>query len=494
MVEPEARRSTAAHTLTREQIIDRLTELQSGDLPTHGGHTLAYVYDSGLADADEVGREALTMFAASNGLDPTAFPSLLTMERELVAVGRHVLHGSTTAVGTVTSGGTESILLAVQAARDAAEHISRPAMIVPSTIHAAFAKAAHYLRVERIVVPVDPVTHRADVAAMTAAVEQNVDRLVLVAASAPSYAHGVVDPIGQLAAVAQQHGVRFHVDACIGGWVLPWAEQLGRPVEPWDFRVPGVTSVSVDLHKYAYTPKGVSLLLHSTPRGRHSQFFASADWPGYTMLNSTMQSTKSGGPLAAAWAVVHHIGLDGYRDLVAATLTGTDDLVRGLADLPELSVVAAPDSSLVAVRADDSCDVFTISDEMLRRGWFVQPQMSFRDDPPSLHFTLCAATAASVPALLDALRDAIRAAVEAGPVTIDDDLRAAAGALDPATLDDEQFDQLLVLAGLGGDPDSPESGTVALPDAMAPVNALLDVAPPALREALLIAFLDRLTR
>lgn len=480
----------ADQSLTREQIMDRLTELQAGDLPTHGGRTLAYVYDSGLVDADAVGREALSMFASSNGLDPTAFPSLLTMERELVGVARGVLHGTDETVGTVTSGGTESILLAVQAARDALPHIKQPAMVVPSTIHAAFTKAAHYLGVERIVVPVDPVTHRADPDAMTAAIEQHLDRLVLVAASSPSYAHGVVDPIEQLAATAGRHGVRFHVDACIGGWVLPWAEQLGRPVEPWDFRVPGVTSISVDLHKYAYTPKGVSLLLHSSPRGRRSQFFASADWPGYTMLNSTMQSTKSGGPLAAAWAVVHHIGLGGYLGLVEATLKGTDDLVSGLADIDELSVVATPDSSLVAVATDGSCDVFTISDEMLRRGWFVQPQMSFGDDPPSLHFTLCAATAASVPDLLVALRESVQSAVAAGPVAVDDDLRAAAGAIDPDSLDDTQFDQLLALAGLGGD----EPGEVALPDAMAPVNALLDVAPPALREALLIAFMDRLTR
>ena len=475
--------------LTREQVTRRLVELQSGDLPTHGGRTLAYVYDSGLSGADEVGREALSMFASSNGLDPTAFPSLLAMERELVATAREVLHGTTTSVGTVTSGGTESIILAVQAARDALPHVDRPAMVVPSTIHAAFAKAAHYLGVERLVVPVDPVTHRADAAATAGVIEAHRDRVVLVAASAPSYAHGVVDPIADLAAAAGHHGIRFHVDACIGGWVLPWAEQLGRTVEPWDFRVPGVTSISVDLHKYAYTPKGVSLLLHATPRGRRPQFFASADWPGYTMLNSTMQSTKSGGPLAAAWAVVHHIGLDGYRDLVQQTLDGTDALVSGLDDIAALHVVAAPDSSLVAVATDGSCDVFTISDEMLDRGWFVQPQMSFGDDPPSLHLTMCAATAPSVPDLLEALGEAVAAAVATGPVTVDDDLRAAAGAIDPVGLDDAQFDQLLALAGLGGD-----DGQVALPDRMAPVNALLDVAPPALREALLIAFLDRLTR
>lgn len=474
---------------SRDGIVERLAEMQAGDLPTHGGRTLAYVYDSGSSEADAIGREALSMFGSSNGLDPTAFPSLLTMERELVALGRDVLHGSADAVGTVTSGGTESILLAVQAARDALPHVERPAMVVPSTVHAAFAKAAHYLGVERIVVPVDPRTHRADVAATSAVIAEQSERVVLVAASAPSYAHGVVDPITELAAAAARHGIRFHVDACIGGWVLPWAPAAGRDVPPWDLRVPGVTSISVDLHKYGYTPKGVSLLLHATPRLRRTQFFASADWPGYTMLNSTMQSTKSGGPLAAAWAVTRHIGVDGYRDLVASTLQGVDDLVAGLDAVPELSLAAHPDSSLVAVVTDGSCDVFTISDEMLRRGWFVQPQMSFGDDPPSLHLTMCAATAPSVPDLLAALRESVDAAVAAGPVTVDPELADAARALDPAGLDDAAFDGLLEMAGLAGG-----SGEVALPEQMAPVNALLDVAPPALREALLVAFLDRLTR
>ncbi len=470
-----------------DQVLAHLEELRSGDLPTHGGRTLAYVYDSGLAEADEVGRRALAMYASSNGLDPTAFPSLLTMERELVALARDLLHGPG-AVGTVTSGGTESILLAVQTARDAAR-VSDPVMIVPTTIHAAFHKAGHYFGVRRVAVDVDPVTQRADPVAMAEAMDEHEGQVVLVAVSAPSYAHGVIDPVDEVAAETLRRGLRLHVDACIGGWVLPWAEELGRDVAPWDFRVDGVTSVSVDLHKYAYTPKGVSLLLHATPDLRRAQFFASADWPGYTMLNSTTQSTKSGGPLAGAWAVVQTIGRDGYRDLVATTLDAVDTLVAGLAGIEHLHLVASPDSSLVTVETDGTCDVFTISDLMLRRGWFVQPQMSFADLPPSLHLTLCAATAPSVPALLSALSEAVAEAVAAGPIQVDEGLRAAAEAIDPATLDDAAFDGLLALAGLGGD-----GGEVAVPEQMAPVNALLDVAPPALREALLVAFLDRLSR
>ena len=472
--------------MTVEQIRKALQELQSRDLPAHGGRTLAYVYDSGLAEADEIGLEALGMFAGSNGLDPTAFPSLLAMENDLIGVAAGLLHAPGGAVGSVTSGGTESVLLAVLAAREGAgAHAGEASMVLPTTAHAAFLKAAHYFGVEAIAVDVDPETFRADPVAMARAIREDT---VLVVGSAPSYAQGVIDPVAELGQLAAERGVRCHVDACIGGWVLPHLEG----VPPWDFTVPGVTSISVDLHKYAYTPKGVSLLLHRDSALRKGHFFASADWPGYTMLNSTMQSTKSGGPLAAAWAVAQSIGLDGYAALARTAREATLTIASEVVGIPGLRVVAPPDSTLLALATDDSCDVFTIADEMLTRGWFVQPQMAFRQMPASLHLTLSAATAPSVPDFLVALRESVATAQAAGPIQVDADLAAAAVALDPTTLTDADFDGLLALAGLAGDKVG-DSG-LALPERMAPVNALLDVAPPRLREALLLAFLDRLSR
>ncbi len=178
--------------------------------------------------------------------------------------------------------------------------------------------------------------------------------------------------------------MRCHVDACIGGWVLPYAARLGRDLPPWTFAVDGVTSISVDLHKYAYAPKGTSILLHRTPALRRPQYFASAAWPGYTMLNSTMQSTKSGGPLAGAWAVVQSLGDDGYLDLTRTVLEGVDRLVAGIAEIPALRVVVAPDSTLVALETDGSCDVFTLTDAMAR-GRVVRPAAALlrraRPDP-----------------------------------------------------------------------------------------------------------------
>jgi sphinganine-1-phosphate aldolase len=466
---------------TTQDVLATLRGLQALDLPAHGGRTLAYVYDSGLADADAVGLEALAMFASSNGLDPTAFPSLLRMENDLVALAGGLLDAPEGFVGSVTSGGTESILLAVLAARQGAP-TSDPSMVLPTSAHAAFHKAAEFLGVRAVLVDVDADTLRADPAAMADAVD---DTTVLVVASAPSYAHGVVDPVGEIAALAARRGIRCHVDACIGGWVLPHLDDA----PPWTFAVDGVTSISVDLHKYAYTPKGVSVLLHRTPALRRGHFFASANWPGYTMLNSTMQSTRSGGPLAAAWAVTQRIGLEGYAALARQAREATLEVATAADGIPGLSVLTPPDSTLVALVADRSCDVFTVADEMLERGWFVQPQLSFGGVPPTLHLTMSAATAPSVPELVVALRESTDAARAAGPVAVDPGLTGLLTSIDPATLDDAGFAGLLAAAGLAG-----SDGSLALPRRMAPVNALLDACPLPLREALLLGVLDRLSR
>jgi sphinganine-1-phosphate aldolase len=471
--------------------LDRLRALQTGDLPAHGGRTLAYVYDSGLPDIDRIGREAVAAAAATNGLDPTAFPSLLRMENDLVGVGLRLLDAPGTGVGTVTSGGTESVLLAVQAARDGRPEVARPAMVVPSTRHAAFDKAAHYFGVEKRVVPVGA-DFRADVAATEAAID---DRVVLLVASAPSYAHGVIDPVPEIAALAARRGVRCHVDACIGGWVLPYAARLGRDVAPWTFAVEGVTSISVDLHKYAYAPKGTSLLLHRTPELRRAQFFASADWPGYTMLNSTTQSTKSGGPLAGAWAVVQSLGDDGYLTLTRQVLDAVDAIVAGIEASPTLSLVARPDSSLVTFETDGSCDAFSVCDEMRERGWYVQPQMSYAGQGPSIHLSVSAGTLVHVADFLAALGESVAAAQRTGPVTVDPGIASYIESLEPSTLSDADFDGLLAASGLAaGDHTPGEQAGLALPSRMAEVNAMLDLASPAMREALLVAFLDRLTR
>lgn len=464
-----------------DQILDELRALRAGDLPTHGGRTLAYVYDSGLSGLDELAAAAHAQASSANGLDPTAFPSLLRMENDIVAAAAALLGGGPSTVGSVTSGGTESCMLAVHAARAARPDVARPRVVLASTAHAAFHKAAHYFDIETVTVPVVPGAFTADPDAMAAAID---DRTVLVVVSAPSYAHGVVDPVAPIAAAAAERGVRCHVDACIGGWVLPYFRALGVPVPDFDLSVPGVTSLSVDLHKYAYCPKGTSVLLHADAALRRSQFFASAAWPGYTMLNSTLQSTRSGGPLAAAWAVLNHIGDDGYRALAARVLSAVRAVRSGIAEIDGLHTLGDPLSTLLAVEATgDDFDVFTVADEMTELGWYLQPQFGFESSPPNLHLTVTAANHGAEDLLLTDLATAVATAKRSGPVTIGAELTSFIATLTPADLTPERFADLLAAAGMT---------SAAAPKRMADVNAMLAAATPALRERLLVEFLSAL--
>jgi len=453
-----------------EQILGELRALRRADLPTHGGRLFAYVYDPALDGLDELAEAAHAISAHVNGLDPTAFPSLLAMENALVAAAARLLGGDDQAVGSVTSGGTESLILAVKAARDSRPELTTPRLVVPSTAHAAFAKAAHYLRVALDVVPVGAGL-RADPSAMAAAITGDT---VLVAGSAPSYAHGVVDPIPELAAVAAERGVRFHVDACFGGWVLPFLRRLGAELPPFDLSVPGVTSISVDLHKYAYAPKGVSILLHRTERLRLPQYFAYAGWPGYTMVNPIVSSTRSGGPIAAALATLRHIGDDGYLELARRTREAVTTLSAAVEKTDGVRLFAPPETTVVCITAEN---VFVLADELAARGWHTQPQMSFGDIPATIHLTV---TASVDPTGFAAdLAEAVAATATRGPAAPTVSL-----SLTPDMVTPDLVAGLAEGLGLGGGDFS----------RMAAVNELLDAAPPALREALLTGFLSLLQR
>ncbi|MER7459472.1 aminotransferase class V-fold PLP-dependent enzyme [Micromonospora sp. NPDC126480] len=474
-----------------ERVLQEIQALRGADRPTHGGRLFAYVYDPAVPGLDELTTAAHAMSAYVNGLDPTAFPSLLAMENALVGAAARLLGGgpgtaAPDVVGSVTSGGTESLILAVKSARDAHPEITEPRIVVPASAHAAFAKAGHYLRVAVDPVPVSAETLRPDPAAVAAAIRPET---VLVAASAPSYAHGVVDPVAEIAAVAARAGVRCHVDACFGGWTLPWLRRLGEPVPPFDFAVPGVTSISVDLHKYAYAPKGVSVLLHRDAALRAPQYFAYADWPGYTMINPVIASTRSGGPIAAAYATLRHLGEDGYLRLARLTrdaVAGLADAVRGV---PGLRLMAEPESSVVCFTSTDpELDLFVLVDELAARGWHTQPQLSYADLPPSVHLTVTASVAPQVPAFAPDLAEAVAATRAAGPVRLPAELLALAGSLTPEALTPDLVAGLAAGLGLGA------GGGATLPERMATVNTLLDTAPPALRERLLVEFVGLLQR
>ncbi|MGW8991445.1 pyridoxal phosphate-dependent decarboxylase family protein [Streptomyces zhihengii] len=479
-----------------DAILAELRGLRAADAPTRGGRTFAYVYDAALDGLDELAAAAYTAFATVNGLDPTVFPSVARLENDVVGAVAALL-GAPGAQGTFTSGGTESILLAVKTARDharAERGVRAPELVLPSTAHAAFHKAAHYLGLETVVVPVDPLTFRADAAAIAAAIT---DDTALVVASAPSYAHGVIDPVGAIAAAAAARGVLCHVDACIGGWLLPHLRRAGRAIEPFDLSVPGVTSLSVDLHKYGYADKGASVVLYRDAGLRRHQYFAHAGWPGYPVVNPTVQGTKPGGLLAQAWAVLRYVGDDGYTVLAERIAGASDRLLEGLRAIGSLRVLGEPVPGLVAVTAvggtgadgggePDPSLLLHLADEMRERGWYLQPQLSFDGLPPNLHLTLTPATADRVDALLADLRAALGSARALPPVSVDPGLAELAAGLDPDTLGPDEVAAVLAFAGLGGDG--------GLPARTAPVLALLDALPRALKERLLTEFIGSVFR
>lgn len=466
-----------------DAVLAALRGYRAHDLDWRSGNTFAYVYDPG-PEIEALGKAAYVDYLAENGLDPTAFPSVMRLENELVAIGAAHLRGGPGVAGNFTTGGTESITLAVKTARDRARalhpHITRPNLVLPVTAHAAFHKAAWLLGLEVRTVDVDPESYRAGPGDLAPAID---DQTVLLAASAPSYAHGVVDDVPGIGALAEERGLLLHVDACMGGWMLPLWRELGEPVPDFDFSVPGVTSISMDLHKYAFCPKGASLILHRDKSLRQHQIYACSGWTGYTVINSTLLSTRTGGPLAAAWAVMHGLGRRGYLALAQRTLGGTRALLAGLAEVEGLSVMGRPDFCLVAAEGVGGLNVFHVADEMKQRGWYIQPQLGLRGYRANVHFSIAPATGARVPEMLTDLHEAVAAA----RLLPDDDVAAQAGAalaaLDTERLSPEGFGQLLAMAGIDG---------MALPERMAAINAILEALPPALADQLLVAYFNEL--
>lgn len=502
-----------------EGILARLASLRAADAPTHGGRILSYVYDPGLGELDALAAEAMGAVQPVNGLDPTTFTSVAVLEHELLDFARTMLHGGDDVVGSVTSGGTESCLLAVKIARDLFRGRRRAAglpdavarVVAPVTVHAAFRKAAAYLGVTLTLLPVDPESGTVDVAVLTDALA---DDAALVVVSAPSYPYGTVDPVAAVAEVAARRGVPVHVDACVGGWVLPfWEAAGGGPVPAFDFAVPGVTSVSADVHKYGYAPKGTSVLLVRGRDIQRLQYFATTDWPGYPVVNATLAGSKSAAPLAAAWAVSQALGHEGYTALTARCVRATRRLAEAVEGIEGLRVVGRPTGPLLAVATDDAVaperrvDPHVWADEVRELGWVLQGQPGLRQAdgsqlPHTAHLTITPVTSGVVEDLVLALVEGaqrvrgvarprpgaeLSALLRAAGPAPDGTARASAGT--SAVLDADGAWDLLQAALLSADSEAP-----GLPRRQAPLLALVEALPGALAERLLVELIARYTQ
>ena len=467
--------------LPKEQVLQTLQSFKGRDMDWKAGKVWCYVYNPGDETA-EVVRDAYLMFLTENGLDPSVFPSMLKLETGVVRMLASLLRGDEKVVGHLTTGGTESIMLAVKTARDKARMerpaITHPEMVLPVTAHAAFHKAAHYLGIKPVVIAIDPNTFRLDVDAMRAAISPNT---ILLVASSPSYSQGVVDPIPEVGLLAQEKGLPFHVDGCVGGIHLSFMRKLGYTVPEFDFTVPGVTSISADLHKYGYAAKGASCILYRDKNLRKYQIFACTDTTAYTLINPTVLSTKSGGPMAGSWAILNFLGEEGYLRIVTEVQEATARLIAGINAIPGLRVLGRPAMCMFSF-ASDQINVYQLADEMHKRGWYLQGQFSTPYTPRSLHISVNHGTIHNVEPMLKDLKECVEIVRKSPPLDSAAIRAMVTQAVQSPDLE-AAFGQLAQMAGIGG---------TDLPEEMATINEVMDALPDELANLLLINYFNDL--
>jgi glutamate/tyrosine decarboxylase-like PLP-dependent enzyme len=395
--------------LPEAEVMQLLITMKQGDQDWRGGRVFSLVYSAG-DDVHELLSDAQSLFSAENGLNLLAFPSIGVMQHDIVCNTATLLGGDDPAAGGevegyLTSGGTESLLQAVKTARDVgrARGVARPGVVAAESAHAAFTKAADYFDVDLVRVPVDD-DFRVDAGALADACS---DSTIMVVGSAPTYPQGVIDPIGDIAALALDRGILCHVDACMGGFLLPFLRELGRVDEPFDFTVPGVTSISADVHKYGYASKGVSVILYRNHELARHQVFVTTDWLGGLYASTTIAGTRPAGPIAAAWAAIMHIGHRGYLELTRTAHDAARELRAGIQANDALEVRGDPPATVIAFGASDpaALDIFAVGERLAAGGWYLDRQ----NRPDSLHATVHAGSAATVPTLVADLRRAVRA-------------------------------------------------------------------------------------
>jgi len=378
-----------------------MEDMGGHDADWRSGRTGMYVFFAG-EDVLSVAKEAYTMYMSENGLGPMAFPSLQKMESDVISIGQNLLNGPDSSAGSMTSGGTESIMLAVKTCRDHAKaqgiDVVGAEIVVPYATHLAFDKACHFLGLKIVRIP-QAEDFRADVAAMEAAIT---DRTILLVGSAPAYPYGLIDPIEEIGAVAERHNLWLHVDACVGGYFSPFATMNGADLPLFDFRVPAVKSISADLHKYGYCAKGASTILYRDSSLFEFQKFDCDTWPSGRMVTPSLGGTRPGGAIAAAWAVLHYLGVEGYCEKAKIVTDTREKLEAAIETIEGLHVLGNPQLGVIAFGSDDF-DTNQLWAKLFERGWF----LSVTAEPKGIHMMLTPAHAQSMDQLIQDLRETV---------------------------------------------------------------------------------------
>jgi glutamate/tyrosine decarboxylase-like PLP-dependent enzyme len=378
------------------------------DIDWRQGKAFALVYHPGDERAAMIKR-FYDLYASENALNPTAFPSLPELEAETISMCTDLLRGDEFVRGNITSGGTESILLAVKTAKSWAKknkpHIKNPNVVVPASVHPAFMKAFDYFDLDYTSVELTE-DYRACPKAMREAVNENT---ILVVGSAPSYPHGLVDPIPEIAAIAKDKNILCHVDACVGGFILPFLRQLGHTFSNFDFSVDGVTSISAEVHKYGYSTKGSSVVLYKNPELRKCQFSTYTKWNGGVYGSPTMAGTRPAGSISGAWAALKIIGANGYQEMAKVTVDVTQKIRKAIDENPYLEIVGNPEMTILAFKSNHF-DIFKLADELNKKGWHFERQQN----PACLHLTINYIHRLSVDTFINDLNESVELAKKFG--------------------------------------------------------------------------------
>lgn len=367
--------------IPRERILKEMESIIRGENEVwKTGHVSGAVYN-GYKEHVDFTNEAYSIASQNNPLHPDVWPSSIKFESEIISMVRNMMHGDSQVRGSVTSGGTESILLAVKTYRDWARDrkgITEPEIVLPKSAHAAFDKASHYFGIK-------PVWTRLgdDFAADPGDIERNInENTIAVVGSSPCFPYGVIDPIGEIAEIAASREIGMHVDACLGGFLLPWAKKLGRDIPDFDFSVPGVTSMSVDSHKYGYAPKGTSTVLYRDSELIQYQYYVTGSWSGGIYFSPTMSGSRSGGVIAATWAALLEQGESGYMAATRKILEATDRIREGVLKIPGLKVMGK--SPFVVAFTSDEFNIYQLMERMSSRSWI----LNGLHRPPGVHIAL----------------------------------------------------------------------------------------------------------
>ncbi|XP_028324859.1 sphingosine-1-phosphate lyase 1 isoform X2 [Gouania willdenowi] len=379
--------------LSQSQVMDRIREYETlNEVQWEKGRVSGAVY---------WGDESLTKFlvkvygdfAWSNPLHPDIFPCVRKMEAEVVRMSCTLFNGGPKSCGTVTSGGTESILMACKAYRDMAHErgVKYPEILAPVSVHAAFDKAAHYFGMKLVHIPLVNNTMKVDVKAMKRAINGNTAMLVC---SAPQFPHGIMDPVEEVAELAVRYNLPLHVDACLGGFLIVFMEKAGYTLAPFDFSVKGVTSISADTHKYGYAPKGSSVILYSDTKYRQYQYFVAPDWQGGIYASPSIAGSRPGGIIAACWATMMHMGEDGYIETTKKIISTARKIITGINQIEGVYVFGNPEVSVVAI-GSDVFDIFRLSNALTSKGW----NLNTLQFPSSIH--ICCTVLHTQPGVAD---------------------------------------------------------------------------------------------